>query len=111
MTASEVVVFSSLNVAECHLIRSLLTREGIESRLKGEFRAGVGGEIPLNDARAEVLVAAHDEHPALALIERAGDNVGPDRCCPACGEPNPPAFELCWSCGVDLPRAAPAPLG
>jgi len=27
---------------------------------------------------------------------------GPPRTCPACGEENPPAFDLCWSCGAGL---------
>ncbi len=103
----EVVVFSSLNVAECHLIRSLLTRERIESRLKGEFRAGVGGEIPLDDARAEVLVESREEGRALAIIAEAGRVEGPDVDCPGCQEPNPANFELCWSCGDELPAPGP----
>lgn len=107
MSASEVVVFSSINTAECYLVRSLLTREGIASRLVGELRAPLGGEVPLDDARAELLVDVQDVAAAEALIEAARRSDGPDRPCEACGEPNPPAFELCWSCGADVPRPGP----
>jgi hypothetical protein len=27
---------------------------------------------------------------------------GPPRQCAACGEDNPPAFEVCWSCATPL---------
>ncbi len=103
MPKDEVVVFSSINTAECYLVRSLLTREGIASRLVGEFRAPLGGEVPLDDARTELLVAVPDQAAAEALIDQARRTDGPDRPCAACGEPNPPAFELCWSCGADVP--------
>lgn len=99
----EVVVFSSLNMAEVHLVRSMLTREGIGARLRRQFLAPLMGEIPADDARAELLVAADAAPAATALIDAARHARDVERPCPACGEQNPGAFELCWSCGADLP--------
>ena len=36
MYADKVVVYSSLNVAEVHLVKSALTRQGLESKRIGE---------------------------------------------------------------------------
>lgn len=96
----DVVVYSSLHIAEAHLVRGLLSSEGIESRVRNELLPQLGGEVPFNDVRVEVLVARADEARALALIRTAGD--GEEWICPACQEKNPAAFELCWSCGAGL---------
>ena len=102
MTPPNVVVFSSINVMEVYLVRSLLTREGIPSRIRGEFRAGLAGEVPMNDARPELLVPADFEARALAAIVEATTQEGPDRVCNACGETSPHTFETCWQCGQAL---------
>lgn len=101
--SDEVVVYSSLNMAEVHLVRSLLTREGIGSRIRRQFLAPLMGEIPADDARAELLVPADRLDVARAVIDEARATVDVERACPACGETNPGSFELCWSCGADLP--------
>ena len=102
MAQEKAVVFSSLNVAEVFLVRSLLTREGIESELRRTFLAPLAGEIPMDDARVELLVATPALAGALAVIQKAQDTHGPDKVCPHCSESSPPAFELCWACGKDL---------
>ena len=109
MSESEVVVFSSLNSAECHLVRSLLLREGISSRLRNHHLAPLAGEVPFDAARVELLVEARQRVAAEAAIAEAGRPQGPDRPCSRCGEPNPPAFETCWSCGDDLPEVPKGP--
>ncbi|MCB9554018.1 MAG: DUF2007 domain-containing protein [bacterium] len=98
----DVVIFSSLNVAEVHLVRSMLTREGIGSRLRRQLLGPLAGEIPMDDARAELLVPAGRVAEATALIEAARAAADVERPCRACGEPNPGSFELCWQCGAEL---------
>lgn len=98
MTTPTVVVFSSINVTEVYLVRSLLTREGIASHIRGELRAGLGGEVPMNDARAELLVAVQFESAALEIMERVDAVGGPDWGCAHCGETSPSTFEICWRC-------------
>jgi len=100
MTSKEVVVFSSLNVAEVYLVRSTLTREGLSSHDRGDQRAPLAGEIPFDDARVELCVDPADEERALEIIQTIREPTGPDRACPNCGEVNPPAFEICWQCGT-----------
>ncbi len=107
--AEEVVVYSSINVAECHLVRSLLLREGIVTRLRGQHLAALAGEIPFGEARCELLVAAPDAAAAAKLLRDARDLELADRPCPTCGEANPGAFELCWQCGADLPATPRGP--
>lgn len=96
-----VVVYSSLNHAEAHLVRSLLTREGIGSRLRNQHRVALMGEIPTDDARIEVLVLPEESERALALIAGYDKPTALEWHCAACGEANPPAFELCWKCGEE----------
>lgn len=103
---AEIVVFSSIWLPEAHLIASLLTREGIPARVKNQMRTGLIGEIPIDDARIEVTVPGEHVADAEALIKASRQEVmGVDRPCPACAEENPPSFEVCWSCGTDLPPA------
>ena len=102
MTETKSVVFSSLNIAEVVLVRSLLTREGIESALSRTFLAPLAGEIPMDDARIELMVSTTDFERAAALLKQARETTGPERACPQCQELSPPAFELCWACGAEL---------
>jgi len=102
MTTPNVVVFSSINVMEVYLVRSLLTREGIPSQIRGEFRAGLAGEVPMNDARPELLVPDAFEKRALEAITEATTKTGPDRICGQCGETSPHTFDTCWQCGGSL---------
>jgi len=101
--SNEVVVFSSLNVAEVHLVHGMLSRAGIPSRLKRAFLGPLAGEIPMDDARAELVVPEAHVADALSRIASAREAAATEHMCPACGEVNPGSFELCWSCGADLP--------
>ena len=102
MEKADAVVFSSLNLAEVHLIRSALTREGIPSRIKSSMLAPLAGEVPMDDARTELYVAVSLVEDALEVIRSAQTLTGPDRHCAQCEEMNPISFELCWNCGADL---------
>lgn len=106
----DIVVFSSIWLPEAHLIASVLTREGIPASVRNQMRAGVIGELPIDDARIEVTVPAPLVEQAEALIVASRTVVGVERPCAACGEENPPSFEVCWSCDADLPPAPRARL-
>jgi len=102
MARKEVVVFSSLNAAEVYLVRSTLLREGLESRIKGNMRAPLAGEVPFDDARVELCVDPELEAQALKIIEAIRQAEGADQICPACQEINPASFEICWQCGEEI---------
>jgi hypothetical protein len=105
----DVVVYSSLNFTQAHLVRSLLICEGIPSRLRHGLLAPLAGELPMDACRAEILVRAEDRAAAEAVVADAEAPQGDDRPCPGCGEDNPGGFELCWRCGDDLPPARAVP--
>ncbi len=102
MSPKPVVVFSSINAAEVYLVRSALTREGIESQIKGNMRAPLAGEVPFDDARVELCVNPDLEEQALSIIDAIRQADGADQVCPACQETNPSSFEICWQCGSEL---------
>ncbi len=101
MDASKpVVVFSSLNVAEAHLVVEALARARVKASLLHALRVHLMGEIPATDARAEVVVAPHDAAAAMAVLDglKVPDEADDWRC-GDCGEANPSTFEVCWQCG------------
>jgi hypothetical protein len=69
--------------------------------------SSLAGELPIDAALPQVWVEnPADADRARALIDeflRSSSN-GPAVKCPKCGEENPPAFDLCWSCGTGLER-------
>lgn len=100
MDPKPVVIFSSLNPAEAHLVHQALFQARVKAQLKNALRAPLMGEIPADDARTEVTVAPHDEAAALAVIaEVQALGEAEDWACAHCGEANPASFEICWQCG------------
>jgi hypothetical protein len=98
-------VCNAANLPEAHLLAGWLARHGIRARILNANACGAVGELPVDAAAPQLWVDdPRDEPRARAAIEefRTGAT-GPPRRCPACGEENPPAFELCWSCGNGLP--------
>ena len=82
----------------------LLADRGIRARVLNANAASVAGELPIDAAMPQLWV----DDPADAARARevidafARAPTGTARKCPACGEDNPAAFELCWSCGAGL---------
>jgi len=74
-------------------------------RILNANAAGAIGEIPADAAAPQLwLEEPRDEERARRALEEFGaQGAGPPKRCPACGEDNPPAFDLCWSCGSGLP--------
>ena len=98
-----VVVFSALNLTEVHLIKAFLTEHGYSTRTKGEHRVALAGEVPMDDARIELLVDPADAASAQALIRKHRERAVGEWLCETCNEPNPGNFEHCWQCGAIAP--------
>jgi hypothetical protein len=98
-------IYSAANLPEAHLLAQALASRGLRVRILNANAAGAMGEIPFDAAAPQLWIEdPRDEARARAVIEefhRA--DAGPSRRCPACGEDNPAAFDLCWSCGKSLP--------
>lgn len=96
---------NAANLPEAHLLAGWLAQHGVRVRVLNANAAGALGELPVDAAAPQVwLELPADEARARDLLEGfRAPAAGPARPCPACGEENPPAFELCWSCGKGLP--------
>jgi hypothetical protein len=96
---------NAANLPEAHLLAGWLTQRGVRVRVLNANAAGALGELPVDASQPQIwLDDPRDEAKARAAVEAfRAEASGPGRPCPACGEENPPAFELCWSCGVGLP--------
>jgi hypothetical protein len=101
--------YRAANLPDATLVCDLLVRAGIDSEVFNQHAAGAAGELPLTECGPEVWLMDEAQLPraraVLAAHER-GRAIGPPRICPACGETNPPAFELCWNCGAGLDESA-----
>ena len=104
MSKDDIVIFSSLNLANVHLVRSVLTHEGIPSRMKAQMLGPLAGEVPMDAARTELYVSKDLAQRALDIIADAQRQDGPERICDQCGETSPASFEICWQCQVPLPN-------
>ncbi len=96
---------NATNLPDAHLVADMLASNGIRVRIFNQNAAGALGELPFDAAAPQVwLEEAVDEPRARALLdEYRREATGSPRRCPLCGEENPPAFDLCWSCGKSLP--------
>lgn len=95
---------SAANLPEAHILAGVLAQRGIRVRILNANASGAIGELPVDAAAPQLwLEDPRDEVRAREVIEAFRTAaVGPSRRCPACGEENPPAFELCWACGRGL---------
>lgn len=96
-------LYSGANLQDAYLVLHLLERAGIEARVFNQHAQGGMGELPFTHVYPEVwVVDPRDETSARQIVadyERLPAATG-TFACPACGEPNPQSFELCWRCGV-----------
>ncbi len=103
-------VHTAANLPEAHLLLHLLAHRGIRARVFNANASSLAGELPIDSSLPQVWVEdPRDARRAAALIEgflRPGQT-GPARKCAACGEENPPAFDLCWNCGAGLEHVVP----
>ncbi len=121
-----VCVYTSANVLQVYLIRSVLVHEGIGSHIRNE-QSYDSSLWPTPHAWPELWVAeadaarvkqllddaeaTEDAQGRLSIAWKGGElslstdtnaTGGPDAC-PACEAEWEPGFEVCWSCEVPLP--------
>ena len=96
---------TAANLPEAHLLLHRLAQAGIEACVLNEHAQGGLGEIPFTHAYPEIWIMEQADEPRARRIvvefEQAPVSRDTTRCS-ACGEMNPPAFELCWRCGQVL---------
>jgi len=94
-------------VGEARLQEGLLSGSGLSVEVRGEALAPLGGEIPNTETWVELWLPEEEVARArelLAELEADGEKARRTVGCPRCREENPGNFELCWSCGEDLPE-------
>lgn len=95
-------VYTAENVFDAQLVRDRLLQDGIAATVHGMMLTGALGELPA-DTRPSVWIEDDSFYERarqlVARFEREPVATGEPWICGHCGEPNEPAFELCWSCG------------
>jgi len=74
-------------------------------RIFNAHASSLAGELPIEASLPQLWVEQDAHAPRAREVIEAylhSSASGPPRTCPACGEENPPAFDLCWSCGAVL---------
>ncbi|WP_426755948.1 hypothetical protein [Myxococcus sp. Y35] len=93
-------------VGEARLLAGALEAMGVSVEVRGEALAPLSGEIPSGETWIELWVPPGElEHARSLLAELRENQEHAERSveCPRCREENPGNFELCWSCGLELP--------
>jgi hypothetical protein len=105
-----VVVFSTFNSAEAHLVMGLLESRGIAAEVRDQL-AGILGDLPTTPQNLpSVWVAERDAAVADAIVrEFQGRRVenGEAWRCPGCGETIDAQFTACWRCGRSAEKPRP----
>lgn len=93
-------------VGEARLLASALESSGLSVEVRGESLAPLSGEIPGGETWVELWLHPRDMEHARGLLAELRENQEAAEHsveCPRCREENPGNFELCWSCGLELP--------
>ncbi len=100
-------IYSAPVLAQVTQMRHLLEMRGIECRIQGEHRAGLGAQIGPAEAWPELWVIdpAHVEEARRVVDEtlQPSASAEPDWTCPRCSEVNEGQFGACWNCGTGVP--------
>jgi hypothetical protein len=98
-------IYNAANLPEAHILADVLAQRGIRVRILNANASGAIGELPVDAAAPQLwLEDERNEARARQVIEEfLGASPGTPKRCPACGEENPGSFDLCWSCGRNLP--------
>jgi hypothetical protein len=95
-------------VGEARLLACALEAAGLSVQVRGESLAPLSGEIPSTETWIDLWLWPQEVEAAQQLVAELEENreaAGQEVSCPRCHEPNPGNFELCWSCGLELPSA------
>jgi hypothetical protein len=93
-------------VGEARLLAGVLEASGLSVEVRGESLAPLSGEIPSTETWLELWLWPQEVEAARQLIAELEENreaAAQEVPCPRCHEENPGNFELCWSCGLELP--------
>ena len=104
MTRVRLAVYRT--VGEARLLAGMIEAVGLSVEVRGESLAPLSGEIPSTETWVELWVWPQDMEAARQLIAELEENreaANKEVQCPRCQEENPGNFEVCWSCGVELP--------
>ena len=96
-----VIVFSALDTVSAQLATDYLESNGVRVVVKGKDRIALAGEIPIDDARIELLVDESVFKSAQQLLNQCFNESRPEWVCEQCKEANPGSFEHCWHCGLN----------
>jgi hypothetical protein len=102
-------LFREWDYTKVGYFESVLEAEGIPVIVRNKHLTMSGlTEIPIPEFfPALCVVYDEDYEPAMEIIRRhlTENSVGVERevKCGACGEASPGNFDVCWSCGADLP--------
>lgn len=102
-------IFRNRDHAIVGYYKTLLEAEGIPIMLRNEHITAAGlAEIPIPQFFPYISVINDaDYEKAIEILSRiTNENAKHSELeiiCPSCGETNPGNFEVCFSCGADLP--------
>jgi hypothetical protein len=104
-------VFAAKDPAVMVIVRDLLSRDGIETKVLNEHTASVLGEIPFLLGQPELWVLRDEDVPAARdIVARYASGAILDELsheswtCATCGEVNEGQFTQCWKCEENDPR-------
>ena len=107
-------VYRTNDPATMGIVRDLLLRKGIETKVLNQHATPAFPGVPLLDATPELwVVRDEDEATAEEVIARFESGEIRDELsrepwtCPQCGEVNEGQFTQCWRCAVGDPRDDP----
>lgn len=99
-------IYTAANLPDAHLVRNMLEQAGIPAHIFNANAIGALGDLPMSAAYPQVWIAqVHQEQHARSVVAEYSRTAAPldTKACSRCGESNPGEFELCWSCGAELP--------
>jgi hypothetical protein len=103
-------LFSSVNIAEVGLLKSLLEAENIPCSIRNEHLSMAVGAVPFVDTYPElwILDDADLEKAQELLAQWQNQESSPLAAwvCPECGEENEGQFGACWKCGYVIDASA-----
>ena len=97
----KVIVFSALDTVSAQIASDYLESNGVQVVMRGKDRIALAGEIPIDDARIELLVHESVFKIAQELLNQRFNESRPEWICYQCEEVNPGSFEHCWHCGLN----------
>ena len=102
-------LFSSVNVAEIGLLKTLLEQEGIACATRNEQLSLTVGPVPFLENYPELwIVNDEDTDRAQELIAKWQSQEATQLeawTCPHCNEQNEGQFGECWNCGYAIDGA------